>query len=1156
MNELKIWEILGIEQTKDEQKIKAAYRKVLTSVNPEDNPEGFKQLRQAYEQAVVYASSKEENEEENLDEVDLWVKKVENIYGNISKRRNENEWDELLKDDVCEQLDTEEEAREKLLVFLMNHCNLPHIIWNRLDTFFDISHDKEKLYEIFPKGFIDFVINQSRYEDFIEYEFFYGNEDGEVDELINLIFEVKDMYDALAAGDDKPDTSDIHSKLEQIDQMDIHHPYTQVIAMMVSFMDGDVQKATDIMEELRDGFSDESGKDYMENVYISYYVSKILKDTDNEEEAFNIRQKILEKMPKHRMALLDDVEYYYNKGEYDTAKERSIDFLDEFGNYPVAIEYMRKSNEKLIGGYLEKISQGNKKSRFDLGWIYFQNEEFEKCMELMESDVPEKGSEDELEYVNLTGRCLLGMERYEEAFVRLVRWREILNELEDDGSEKYQKRIKRKGYANYILGMCKYRIMDICRKKEGKINQHYIDEAKKYIKEAIEQEESYKEKIYYKDRLAFMYLKAQRYKDCIDVCTELVDEIPQYYAAYVMREEAFYELGYGQKVIEDYYNALNCYNKDSRAYEILAKGYLHNDCFEELSAVFKTARENGAWSDELDLVEIERDWLLGKDGDAKESNVSECIKRLKNMEERFIHNNEECGMDDKSDITYLLAKIFLNLDRRQEGFKYLQDTVHINKEKELSVYWKIANEYSDSEEYEQELAMLRKMKRLSDDIDIDFRIANCQWRMGEDEKAFKGFLHVFDVAPEHYSVNLFLCVMYTHRYDMYHSPKDKEKALDHATRQCEIEGSVYNYLRRGGMYLDYCELDKAKKDFEKALELDSECNDAYYYMANVAHRRGKLAEAYNYMTKMISNPEFKTEDYRLYRISKQTIFSFMISICKALGRFDEAVKYAEMGYDMIDDYKWYVRNMMDALDTASLSKRLVDRGRKFKRETTSDYEEAILCIDIAGGYSELNELRKAEREYKNAIKLAGANKALLMRIYHDMSEMYFETQEDYKKSLKYALMALEYSEDFEDGGTESKTLSVAIIYAKIGDRSKAIEYYERFKNLCNESYGGTKYYFEEESCARSRLFILGQFYLYMSDAANLRKCIDKIAQLCMCSFCCHCGCYEENILRGGLCELENDYKGALKFYEKVNKESDGSRWCALLVENAKKNINK
>ena len=126
------------------------------------------------------------------------------------------------------------------------------------------------------------------------------------------------------------------------------------------------------MEELRDGFSDESGKDYMENVYISYYVSKILKDTDNEEEAFNIRQKILEKMPKHRMALLDDVEYYYNKGEYDTAKERSIDFLDEFGNYPVAIEYMRKSNEKLIGEYLEKINQGNKKVDLILDGFIFK----------------------------------------------------------------------------------------------------------------------------------------------------------------------------------------------------------------------------------------------------------------------------------------------------------------------------------------------------------------------------------------------------------------------------------------------------------------------------------------------------------------------------------------------------------------------------------------------------------------------------------------------------------------------------------------------------------------------------------------------------------------------------------------------------------------
>ena len=50
-----IWTILGIEQTKDLEAIKAAYRERLKMTNPEDNPEGFKELRSAYEEALAYA---------------------------------------------------------------------------------------------------------------------------------------------------------------------------------------------------------------------------------------------------------------------------------------------------------------------------------------------------------------------------------------------------------------------------------------------------------------------------------------------------------------------------------------------------------------------------------------------------------------------------------------------------------------------------------------------------------------------------------------------------------------------------------------------------------------------------------------------------------------------------------------------------------------------------------------------------------------------------------------------------------------------------------------------------------------------------------------------------------------------------------------------
>ena len=36
-----IFQILGIEQTKDERALKSAYRERLAVTNPEDDPEGF-----------------------------------------------------------------------------------------------------------------------------------------------------------------------------------------------------------------------------------------------------------------------------------------------------------------------------------------------------------------------------------------------------------------------------------------------------------------------------------------------------------------------------------------------------------------------------------------------------------------------------------------------------------------------------------------------------------------------------------------------------------------------------------------------------------------------------------------------------------------------------------------------------------------------------------------------------------------------------------------------------------------------------------------------------------------------------------------------------------------------------------------------------------
>lgn len=61
---MNMWECLGIEKTKDLNRIKSSYAKLLRSHHPEEDPEGFQILKAAYDFAQKYANIKDDADAE------------------------------------------------------------------------------------------------------------------------------------------------------------------------------------------------------------------------------------------------------------------------------------------------------------------------------------------------------------------------------------------------------------------------------------------------------------------------------------------------------------------------------------------------------------------------------------------------------------------------------------------------------------------------------------------------------------------------------------------------------------------------------------------------------------------------------------------------------------------------------------------------------------------------------------------------------------------------------------------------------------------------------------------------------------------------------------------------------------------------------------
>lgn len=599
------WILLGIEPTKDKKAITSAYRAQLVHTNPEDKPEEFKELRAAYEEAMRLADQDEISSICETDPVNLWLRRIRDLYGDFTRRIKAENWMELLLDEVCIALDTRPLAEIALLNFLKENFYIPQAVWQVLDRCFSWIERKNELYESYPRDFVDYaIINGIRYPESLPYALFSpGLNAKDCDEYRNLYYKANQSA-----------ITEIEPILEQMEKLSECHPYGELLTYLFLIEKGENERGLVGYRKLANAYPQDA------KLQLEWAGQCMNMDAWAEGETYARRALILR--PDNLQAKQMLATCLANQGQYDEAKKMIFQLMDAAGGdqrrlYELS-EIIKGWNQVVIQN-LEAQVQGdpeNMNLQMQLAWCYLQNGRSHDAMDLCQSIDP--GYEDQYDYHNLYSKAAYALGDYNVALLHLQETETLLLAMKADGTEETAARLVSLPEKMQMQGSCL-------------ISMGLSEEAVQKYEQALQLAPENPEVLTHMGRLLCSIGEHNRAEAVFE---KLTNVLPNAYHGFYLLSQTLFDLGRDRDAFDAVNRALDLEGSDLGVYLLKMRILLRNGAWESVRDILDFLHQNGI-TDEINTLWCEAQLL-----EQGEQDKEKAIEVYKNLATR-IENGEE-----------------------------------------------------------------------------------------------------------------------------------------------------------------------------------------------------------------------------------------------------------------------------------------------------------------------------------------------------------------------------------------------------------------------------------------------------------------------------------------------------------------------------------